>query len=275
MPATVSADVHRLSGRWGRLDMHALGATVTSWAPGGVEQIFTCEDAEPSPGRMWHGGIPICAPWFGSGMGLDWEVPFRHGLVSRVAWQVVHSTSGDDGATIVLRTDARSTRHLAGSDRFPADLGYELRAEADARELALSLTITSPTQPTRIEAMFHPYLAVDVPTARLAGLGGIEYRDFSDGTEGVEVASLRVDGALDRVYAAAAPATVTDASGSLEVVPEGAATAVVWNPGIVDGRFAAGEGQRFLCMEFGNAAAGAVDLPAGGSHRLGIRLTRA
>lgn len=50
---------------------------------------------------------------------------------------------------------------------------------------------------------------------------------------------------------------------------------MVWNPGIVDGRFAAGEGQRFLCIEFGNAAAGAVDLPAGGSHRLGIRLTRA
>jgi len=254
--------------------MHALGATVTSWAPGGVEQIFTCEDAEPAPGRMWHGGIPLCTPWFGSGLGLDWEVPFRHGLVSRVAWQVVHSTSGDDRATIVQRTDARSTRHLAGSDRFPADLCYELRVEADARKLALSLTITSPTQPTRIEAMFHPYLAVDVPTARLAGLGGIEYRDFSDGTEGVEVASLRVDGALDRVYAAAAPATVTDASGSLEVVPEGAATAVVWNPGIVDGRFAAGEGQRFLCMEFGNAAAGAVDLPAGGSHRIGMRLTR-
>ena len=50
---------------------------------------------------------------------------------------------------------------------------------------------------------------------------------------------------------------------------------MVWNPGTVDGRFAAGEGQRFLCMEFGNAAAGAVDLPAGGSHRVGIRLTRA
>lgn len=273
MHATVSADAHRLSGQWGSLKVHRFGATVMSWAPGGLDQLFVSEGTVVELGRMWHGGIPLCAPWFGQGLGLDWEVPFGHGLVSRVAWEAEEVHCDDEGARITLVTDGAATAHLDGASRFPADLSYRYEVAADDTSLSLRLTVTSPTQPAHLEAMFHPYLAVDAPATTLTGLGGLAFRDYATSADGAEPDPLRFAGAVDRVYAEAPEVTLADPSHTLALTPEGASTSVVWNPGPDDQRFAAGTWQRFCCVEFGDAAGGAVDLAAGASHTIGMRLS--
>lgn len=262
-----------LSGDWGTLGISPAGATVTSWAPGGNEQVFTARDAAPTYGEMWHGGIPLCAPWFGRGTAFEWDPPHVHGLVSRVVWGVAETTSSDVGATVVLVTDGGAAGHLPGAEHFPADLAYRLTIEADALSLHLALEITSPTTPARVEAVFHPYLVVDAPSAQLSGLGGLPFHDYSCETDGIETDSISIESCLDRVYAGTAPVTIRDAGGRLDVVPEAAATTVLWNPGPDDPDFREGEWQRFVCLEFGNAESAAIDLPAGGTHTVGIKLT--
>lgn len=256
------------------MEVHPFGATVTSWAPGGKEQLYTAPGAVPVLGRMWHGGIPVCAPWFGRGTAFNWTAPAHHGLISRVAWQLVDSELTDDGARLTLRTEGLVTRGLRGAEHFPDDLDYQLDIAADAEKLQLALTITSPTQPARVEAMFHPYLKVRGP-AQLTGLGGVPFHDFSDGTVGVEEDLLPITGALDRVYPQAPPTVLHDRLGELRLDAQGANSAVVWNPGVSDTRFTRSQWRRFVCVEYGCADHGAVDLTAGGSHRLAMTLTRA
>lgn len=273
MHVTTSPEPLLLSGNWGHLGISPAGATVTSWAPGGIEQVFTARGAAPQLGQMWHGGIPICTPWFGRAAAFDWDPPHVHGLVSRVLWKVSETTSTDAGATAVLVTDASAMGHLPGADHYPGDLRYRLTIEADALTLHLQLTITSPTAPTRVEVVFHPYLTVDAPTASLSGLGGLAFHDYSCGGDGTETDSISIESGLDRVYAQAAPVTIRDSGGRLDVVPEQAGSTILWNPGPDDPDFRAGEWQRFVCLEFGNAESAAVDLPAGGSHTVGVRMT--
>jgi glucose-6-phosphate 1-epimerase len=99
-------DLLLLDGDWGSLGVTRLGATVSSWRPRGVERLFTAGDATPALGRMWQGGIPVCAPWFGQAVGQGWAVPWSHGLVSRVRWDVVGVSDAAHEARVSLTADA-------------------------------------------------------------------------------------------------------------------------------------------------------------------------
>ncbi|AQP47842.1 hypothetical protein BW730_10395 [Tessaracoccus aquimaris] len=256
-----------LSGSWGSLSVHPIGATVTSWRPGGREALYTASDAVPGTEAMWHGGIPVCTPWFGVGTG-DWEVPFIHGLVSRVRWRVVASEAGEDRAHVVLATDGAATAHLPGADRFPADLRYELDVVADASRLTLGLTVATPSRDAVVEMALHPYLLTDARTATVDGLQGARYTDYAAGVDGTDDAPVPVGRYLDRVYREYRPTTIVSDEGTLRLAAQGAGSVVVWNPGPEDPPVPGDEWSRFVCVEYGEVKSTAVLIPAGASHLL-------
>lgn len=269
-----AAGLHLLSGRWGQLCVNEIGGNVASWRPGGRERLYLAGDAVIGTADMWHGGIPACAPWFGGGRG-DWPVPFGHGLVSRVRWQMREASVDDEGARILLCTDAEATRGLPGADRYPDDLTYELEVVADATSLTVALSLGSPSREVAVELALHPYLLTDVKNASVAGLAGVEYDDFADGTHAVETGEVALGGYLDRVYAGAPPTTLSDGVDVVLLEADGANSIIVWNPGPVNTQVPGDEWARFVCVEYGNVKGGAITIPAGGSHRLRLRLATA
>lgn len=270
MHETHDAGSTTLRGAWGELGFHTLGAIVTSWRPRGKETLYLAPGERPTFGEMPHGGIPVCAPWFGVGAG-EWDAPFTHGLVSRVRWTLVDQHVDDDSARAVLTTDAQATSHLPGADRFPDDLRYELAISADATRLTLGLTIASPSRAALVEAAFHPYLLTDAPSAEVRGLEGVGYTDFSHGTTGVADGPIRIETAPDAVFDAAPATQLTDARGEVRLAAQGAHSVIVWNPGPGGTSIPGDEWRRFACVEYGYVKGRAILIPAGGSHLL--RLT--
>ncbi|WP_040283039.1 hypothetical protein [Tessaracoccus massiliensis] len=265
--------IHELSGAWGTARVAELGGCVLSWRPaGGDDVLFLSQDAELTPGTMWHGGIPVCAPWFGKGQG-DWEVPHTHGLVSRVAWATEVVEQNDDGAKVVMSLTSAAVAEIPGAGRYPDDLAYRLEIEVGRTSLTVALTITSPTREAGVDLAFHPYLRVDATRATISGLENTRYLDAAaDWQPGHQDGEFAFDGHVDRVYAEAPPVFLSDGSRTRRLSSQGATRTVVWNPGPVNDQVAEGEWREFVCVEYGNVRDGAVTLPAGGEHRLAFTL---
>ncbi|MDO5736792.1 MAG: hypothetical protein Q4P15_09990 [Propionibacteriaceae bacterium] len=254
-----------------------LGATVTSWQPTGqADVLFLSRDARVSEGDEVHGGIPICAPWFGWGRD-DVPVPRPHGLVRWVPWRLVDEVIDDDATTLVWELSGDDVAHLPGAGDYPADITFRHEARfGDA--LTLSLTITSPTTSFVLDQAFHTYFAVsDVMDVVVGGLGGLRYRDYTDGaTWHDSTEALHVREHTDRIYDGAPTVTITDADRVLTLTTTGASNTVVWNPG-PDGAqslrgWAGDEWTGMLCVEIGNVQHNAVTVPAGGSHTMSMQV---
>ena len=228
--------------------------------------------AELTPGAMWHGGIPVCAPWFGRGQG-DWDVPHGHGLVSRVPWATESVEQDDDGATVVLTLTSAEVAHLPGAGRYPDDLTYRLEIAAGAGALTVALEMASPTRETGVDLAFHPYLRSDPTQATITGLEGAAFQDAAHGWEpGRTEGDFRFDGHTDLVFAEAPSLFLDDGRRTLRLSHQGATRTVVWNPGPENSQVAEGEWREFVCVEFGNVRDGAVTIPAGGQHRLAMTI---
>ncbi|MFT3887525.1 MAG: hypothetical protein QM713_05085 [Arachnia sp.] len=257
-----------LTGRWGSLAATPLGGTVTSWRPRGVPRLFTSRAARPALGEMWHGGVPLCTPWFGQAAGAGWRVPWSHGLASRVRWDVTGAEGDDEGARLTMTTTGAATAGLPGADRYPADLTYLLDVRADARRLELRLTIGSPTEDTAVDAVFHPYFSADATAEEVHGLDGVAFHDYADDSDGVQAGPVRAAGPINRVYVGAPPVRL--ARSGLRLDGDGCDTVVVWNPGPSSGQVPGDEWGSFACVEYGALG---VAIPAGGTHEVTLRVT--
>ncbi|MHA6511082.1 aldose epimerase family protein [Tessaracoccus sp. Z1128] len=265
--------IHELHGAWGRGRVSELGGCVLSWAPEGRgEMLWMAREAQLRPGEMWHGGIPVCAPWFGVGTG-EFAVPFPHGLVSRVTWETELVEQSDEGAKVVLVLGSPGVAHLPGAELYPPDLDYRLDVRTGRRRLSVELTVTSPTRDVVADVALHPYFAVDAGRAVVAGLEGVSFRDFAvDAAADVEDAPVPVGRHVDRVYRGAPATILRDGSCDLRLSADGAANVVVWNPGPGGAQVAGGGWSGFACVEYGCVQGDAVSIPAGGSHTIALRV---
>ncbi|MDO5091872.1 MAG: hypothetical protein Q4D79_00365 [Propionibacteriaceae bacterium] len=246
-----------------------LGATVLSWQPAGQDEVFfVSRAAQVGPGLELHGGVPVCAPWFGRGRpGID--VPHPHGLVRWLPWRLV--SAGHD--ELIWEVTGDELTHIPGADRYPSDMIFQLRA-IFATQLRIELTVISPTTGFILDEALHAYFRVsDLTSCQLLGLELAVFRDFAaSGEPQVAGEPLRIRGRMDRVYASGGPVVLLDGERRVELLASGADSTVVWNPG--PGPQLAGlapdEWRRMLCIEVGNVQDRAVWVPAGGSHRLGL-----
>lgn len=264
----------RVSGQWGSGEVCLAGATVTSWNTEGLPRLFAAASGRPAPGFRGHAGIPVCAPWFGVGQG-DWEAPHKHGLVNLVEWQLDEVVETADRTTVRLSLEAARFAGLPGAARYPSDLRFTYEV-ALGRALRCTLTALSPSLGFTMDHALHPYFAVsDIEDVELRGLEELAFRDYArGGSTGASAAPIRFGHHIDRVYDAAPAVELHDhgRDTGLRLSAEGAASTIVWSPGVEAGPTTRGlsgdEWRRFVCVEYGSVQGKASLLEPGIAHTL-------
>jgi glucose-6-phosphate 1-epimerase len=225
------------------------GGQVVSWQPaGGGERLFFSERSRFGAGASVRGGMPVIFPQFNERGPLP-----RHGFVRLRPWVPARHEAGVDDALAVLQlTDDADTRAI-WPHRFVVELTVCVRGERLDVELAVS---NAGDEMFGFTAALHTYLRVaEVEAARLTGLTGGRYEDFTTGTTHVDAAdTLRVDGEIDRIYwGVRAPLVLSEAQRRLRIEAANFPEVVVWNPwqdkcsAMAD--LAPGDFRRFLCVE--------------------------
>lgn len=265
--------IHQVHGAWGRGSLTTVGGCVLSWAPSGRgEVLWMAEEAQPQIGWMWHGGIPVCAPWFGTGRG-EFPAPYPHGLVARAPWVLDLLEQSDNGARAVLTVEPAAIEHLPGAELYPPDLGYRLDVHMDRHRLTAALEVSSPTRDVVVDVALHPYFAVDARRASVEGLEGVPFRDFAaDARPTSEHAPIALGRHVDRVYVGAPAVTLSDPAGSMRLSADGASNVIVWNPGPGGSQVSGDQWSEFVCVEYGCVQGDAVSIPAGGRHTVAMHV---
>ncbi|MGO2112099.1 MAG: D-hexose-6-phosphate mutarotase, partial [Pseudoclavibacter sp.] len=211
----------------------------------------------------WRGGVPICAPWFGSGP--DGARTPSHGPARTAAWVREAETAFGTRHALELDVDATGA---------PALLVLASTTKRGEQTLEVSLEITnSGRDAATVEAALHTYLAVsDLDAIALRGLEEARHFDKVAGAEVEAGPGLPFGEAIDRVYHDATSVVDVDDSGwnrRLRVERYGATKAVVWNPGpSAPGDVGEGEWRGFVCVEAAIVGDGAVTLAPDQTHRL-------
>lgn len=225
------------------------GGQVVSWQPaGGGERLFLSERSRYGAGNAVRGGMPVIFPQFNERGPLP-----RHGFVRTRPWRLVRAETGADDALAVLQlSDDESTRAL-----WPHGFTLELTACVRGDRLDIELAVGNiGAGPFSFTAALHTYLRVaEVEEARLTGLGGGRYEDFTTGATLTDAeAVLRIGGETDRIYfGAASPLELADGPRRLRIEAAGFPDVVVWNPwqekcaAMAD--LAPSDFRRFLCVE--------------------------
>ncbi|MBW3068615.1 D-hexose-6-phosphate mutarotase [Actinomyces sp. 594] len=257
----------------GSAEIYLHGAHLTAWTPrGGRPVIFTSRRAVFDGVTPIRGGVPLCLPWFGTG--VDGRMRPAHGWGRISTWQLRSAQSLPGGgvqALLGLERDGIAAL-------YSVEVGEEL-----ILTLSLRRTASTPTA-APVEAALHTYLAVgDVTAVEVTGLEGATYLDKVTGRAGqLQRGPLRITGQTDRVYQSGgptAPVTVSDPGHGrrITVVGAHAPNTVVWNPwsagaaamaDMDDDEFAS-----MLCVESAAVGENAVILEPGQSVSLGARIT--
>ncbi|GAB3817467.1 D-hexose-6-phosphate mutarotase [Tessaracoccus terricola] len=247
-----------------------LGATITSWRPaGGEEVLFVSRDAAVGEGLEIHGGIPICAPWFGQGRD-DVDVPGPHGLVRWVPWQLVSDSKDETGTRLVWELEGDAVAHLPGAEAYPVDAWLRLEAHF-GRELTIRFTVGSPSTEFVLDEALHTYFRLPAGGGRILGLEGTQVRDYTQTPPAWRTSegALEVPAVLNGIHRYAGEVRLETAEQTVVISSGKAADVVVWNPGPdVPADFAADEWEQMVCIEVGNVQGDAVTVLAGGSHTL-------
>lgn len=237
------------------------GATITSWHPRHAhEALFVTAAANPE--AEFHGGIPICAPWFGWGRGNE-PVNHPHGLVRWVDWEFEGAKQLGEATRASWSLTPQAYAQLEHAQRYPDDLRYRYQATF-GRELSVDLTIESPSKDVVVDQALHSYFLVNAVDRTVV--------------RGVGDEDLRVVGHHDEIYfdAVHGPITIEMPDRRLEISARGASDAVVWNPGPAYAAelpdFHGPDWPRMLCVEVGNVQRNALTIAEGGSHTLGFTL---
>lgn len=225
------------------------GAQVVSWQPaGGGERLFLSERSRFGAGASVRGGVPVIFPQFNERGPLP-----RHGLVRTRPWQLARCEVGPDDALAVLELADDEGSRAIWPQRFALEL--TLRVGGDRLDVELAVANTGEAA-FDFAAALHTYLRVnEVETARLLGLHGYRYEDFTDRTLRVEAQrDLRIEAETDRIYFdVTAPLLLQEPGRQLRIEAERFPDVVVWNPwqdkatALAD--LAAGDFRRFLCVE--------------------------
>jgi glucose-6-phosphate 1-epimerase len=257
----------------GNAEIYLYGAQVTSWKPGGFDEVlFVSEKSNWQQGKAIRGGIPICFPWF-RGKPDDPKAPI-HGFARTKEWELDSIRRESDGSVVVMlwtASDEETRRWWPHEFR----LEYLIRV-GQSLDLELKMQNTGQSELQFQEAL-HTYFNVgDVTRVSVQGLDGLRYLDNRDGNrEKQQQGDLVVTKQTDNAYLDAAGAVeILDPSLGRRLVTEksGSVSTIVWNPWN-DGAanmpdFGDQEWRGMLCVEGGNVLEQGVALQPGGTHQM-------
>lgn len=187
------------------------GAQLLSWTTAdGAERLYLSPRSDYQPGAAIRGGIPVVFPQFGARGPLP-----KHGFARLIGWRFVRAAVRAGLPRVCFElSDSATTREIWP---FAFRVTLELRLSPMSIEVVLGVRNTGDSA-FDFTAALHTYLRATV--ANSVSIGPLERE------------SLRVEGAIDRVYPKA-PSTLTlaDSHGVLTITQQGFPDTVVWNPG--------------------------------------------
>ena len=254
-----------------RLVIALQGAHILAFLPKSrAEMLWVSPKSLMEAGKPIRGGIPLCLPWFGPSN--DGKV--MHGFARNLKWtptQVTLLASGETQLTMELAGEALS-------DYWPHAFHFSLEILAGS-ELSLKLKAKNAgKQGAPLSFAFHTYFAVsDVKQAAVGGLEGCTYLDKMDNmARKTQSGEVTIDSVTDRVYLDV-PYRQQLKTGTHEIqIGSASKGAVVWNAWHNDKNIPdLGEGnhKNYLCVERGDMADHAVNLPAGGQYEMEMKLS--
>ena len=253
-------------------DIYLHGAQVTSWRPGGAEDvIFLSESSRWEEGRAIRGGIPVCFPWFRA-KADDPQAP-AHGFVRTKAWQLKSLAHERDVVTVTLSTESDT-----GTRRWwPHDFRLEHRVTVGA-ELKLELIVSNTGSTAfHFEEALHTYHRVgDAREIRVAGLDGVTFLDNTDtNRKKTQHGDVIMTGPIDNAYldTASAPELIDPTlRRRVQITKGNSRTTIVWNPWKDGAKALADLGDdewpSMACIEASNILDFAVPLAPGEQHTM-------
>ena len=183
MSSLIVATIVALTNEFGAVSVDTCGANVLSYVPAGGREVLFRSSEERRTNSWYHGGIPLCWPWFGRNGDPGSEM---HGFVRLLDWEVVSRTdsSRESRLHLRLRSGAESAKWLDGS--FVLD--YEI-VLSEQLELDLKMCNTGARR-FAVTTGFHPYFSVNdmsnatvrTPRGEIRCVPGMDGdRPFADG----------------------------------------------------------------------------------------------
>src|ERR1700758_1185255 len=183
------------SGAEGEMYLH--GAHVTSWKPGGNDEVlFLSTKSRWQEGQAIRGGIPICFPWFRA-KADDPKAP-AHGFVRTKTWHLESIVQDKSGVCVSMSTESdEQTRRW-----WPAEFRLVYRV-VFGPELLLELICTNTGKtPLRFEEALHTYNRVaNVAKVQLQGLDTVHFLDNTDSNAAkTQRGGVRIASATDNAF---------------------------------------------------------------------------
>src|SRR5271170_5343219 len=145
-------------------EIYLHGAHLTSWVPGGVEEvIFLSERAQFQNGKAIRGGVPICFPWFNAKS--DNPKAPSHGFVRTKPWELESIIHEGNAIAVALSTANDEATQKWWPHEFQA-----LQKITISSELQMELSVSNTgALPFSFQEALHSYYRVgNVREARLS-----------------------------------------------------------------------------------------------------------
>jgi len=238
--------------------------------------LFMSDQSYFEAGKAIRGGIPICWPWFGKDANNPDKA--RHGFVRLMLWDLIETTSLNDGSTQVTLSvkDTKASREI-WPYRFKLSLNIVV-----GKTLKLSLESENRDDvPFTMTQALHSYFSVsDITQVRVDGLDKVSYLDKASVAikeDNIQSGSVTIDNEVDRIYINS-PDTLAliDAAIDRKVIIQstGSQTTIVWNPWAdlskQSAELADSAYQQFICVETANAVDDCVEVLPAMSHKMTV-----
>ena len=259
----------------GKMYLH--GAHVTSWRPGGGDEVlFLSTKSRWEEGQAIRGGIPICFPWF-RGKADDPTAP-AHGFVRTRSWQLYSIIEDQDGVavTVFIESDLQTRRWWPGEFRLVHRVTFGTQLKLDL------VCLNTGKELFHFEEALHTYNRVaDVKNVRLAGLDGTRFLDNTDSNQAkTQVGDVTIASQTDNAFINTGSAVDLLDPGMqrrIHLRKTKSDTTVVWNPwqeGASRMRdLGEDEWKQFLCVEASNIIGAAVTLAPEQEHTMSAVLS--
>jgi len=235
--------------------------------------LWLSEKSMFETGKAIRGGIPLCWPWFGKHP-TDTDLP-QHGFARISPFELLESNEPNEHTTELLLQLQSSTQTLA---LWPYQFQLRLRITIGPRLTVALTTRNCDTESFSITSALHSYFPVSyISYASVEGLDQTMYWDALTGETKTQQGTIRISGEVDRVYEKTTnPLLLLDRERTFQIIPEGSASAVVWNPWKEKSmKMADMEDDAYnsmLCIETANAREDARRLAPGEEHTLQVTI---
>ncbi|MCF7729756.1 MAG: D-hexose-6-phosphate mutarotase [Chthoniobacterales bacterium] len=259
-------------------EIYLQGAHVTSFQKKGEDpMLFMSSSGRIARGKMLHGGIPLCFPWFGNRQGET----LSHGIARLHPWDL--KLCGVTAQGSVILEFQLPQKFMKDAGWMPVNVNYRVIV---GEKLSLQFNVTNP--PTSkdsffYEECFHSYFLVEnIDKITIHGLKDLHYLDKTENL----VSKLELSDAIpitqetNRIYLnSTEPIEIHDSlkKRTIRIEKYSSHSTIVWNPWMKNAKlipdFDPEDYKKMLCVESGNVGAYSRELSPGATACLSLDLS--